>query len=283
VPPVPSQNDSQPGVISQILSQTYSNSVLQNQLSHQGLVPGFFVSPVAANDYLFNPNATSLVDAMLLAAHSPNTQLSQARSLELGASMTPIIGAVSTWMNPNSGWFSKGLAVAGVVPMVSQLAGELGSLSALEEFSTLGPQLPSSLSVLEETVESSVSQWRTQEVEDLLQRAEEAGLRVSANGPESWTPRQIEAAIEYREVYNRTLSPQLAGTAAHSVLGAPTSGADRMYFGFVNEIKTSIGVPDVSVFVDAMEQAESYEPGQPAVVTVFDMLNGVKYFVQRGP
>jgi len=75
----------------------------------------------------------------------------------------------------------------------------------------------------------------------------------------------------------------LAGTAAHNVLGAPTSGADRMYFGFVNEIKTSIGVPDVSVLVRAMEQAESYGPGQPAVVTVLDMLNGVKYFVQRGP
>jgi len=56
-----------------------------------------------------------------------------------------------------------------------------------------------------------------------------------------------------------------------------------MYFGFVNEIKTSIGVPDVSVLVRAMEQAESYGPGQPAVVTVLDMLNGVKYFVQRGP
>jgi hypothetical protein len=151
------------------------------------------------------------------------------------------------------------------------------------ELPTLGPELGNSLQAAEETFESSVSQWRTREVEDLLQRAKEAGLRVSANGPESWTPRQIEAAIEYQEVYNQTLSPQRAGTAAHDVLGAPTSGADGMYFVFVHEIKTSIGAPDVSVFVDAMEQAQSYGPGQPAVVTVFDMLNGVKYFVQRGP
>jgi hypothetical protein len=66
------------------------------------------------------------------------------------------------------------------------------------------------------------------------------------------------------------------------VLDAPTSGADRIYFGIVAEIKTSAGVPDVSVFVQALEQAESYA-GRPAVVSVLDMLNGVKYFVQRGP
>jgi hypothetical protein len=66
-------------------------------------------------------------------------------------------------------------------------------------------------------------------------------------------------------------------------LGAPTSGADRIYFGVVAEVKTRVGVPYVSVFFNAIEQAESYEPGRPAVVTVLDVLNGVKYFVRRGP
>ena len=69
----------------------------------------------------------------------------------------------------------------------------------------------------------------------------------------------------------------------HDALGAPTSGPDRYYFGFVAEIKTSVGVPNLSVLVNAMQQAESYDPGRPGVVAVLDMLNGVKYFVQRGP
>ena len=38
-------NDSQPGVINQILSGTYAKSVLQTQLSSQGLTPGYFVNP----------------------------------------------------------------------------------------------------------------------------------------------------------------------------------------------------------------------------------------------
>ena len=75
----------------------------------------------------------------------------------------------------------------------------------------------------------------------------------------------------------------LGGTAAHNALGAPTSGADRIYFGVVAEVKTRAGVPDVSVFFNAIEQAESCEPGRPAVVTVLAVLNGVKYFVRRGP
>jgi hypothetical protein len=64
---------------------------------------------------------------------------------------------------------------------------------------------------------------------------------------------------------------------------APTSGADRIYFGVVAEVKTRVGVPYVSVFFNAIEQAESCEPGRPAVVTVLAVLNGVKYFVRRGP
>jgi hypothetical protein len=49
--------------------------------------------------------------------------------------MAPIIGSVSIWMNPHSGWLSKGIAVAAVLPMVSEIAGlgnltRFGSLSA---------------------------------------------------------------------------------------------------------------------------------------------------------
>jgi hypothetical protein len=118
----------QPSTINQILSGTYANSVLQMQLSSEGTILGSYVSPTLPYDYLFNPNASSLMDAILLSSHSPNAELLQAQSLQLGASMAPIIGPISTWMNPNSGWFAKAVATAGALPMVSDLAG-LGSLS----------------------------------------------------------------------------------------------------------------------------------------------------------
>ncbi|MEZ5890347.1 MAG: hypothetical protein R3D52_08880 [Xanthobacteraceae bacterium] len=116
---------------------------------------------------------------------------------------------------------------------------------------------------------------------DLVQSLESAGFRVTVGTAKQWTPTQIEAAVVYRDVYNATLSPQKAGSAAHAVLGAAPRGADKMYFGLVAEIKTAIDTPAESVIVQAMHQAESYRPGQPAVVQVFDMLNGIKYFVQR--
>jgi hypothetical protein len=57
-----------------------------------------------------------------------------------------------------------------------------------------------------------------------------------------------------------------------------------MYFGLVAELKTSLGVPDLDVFINALQQAETrYAQGDPVVVQVFDMVNGVKYFVMRGP
>jgi hypothetical protein len=62
-----------------------------------------------------------------------------------------------------------------------------------------------------------------------------------------------------------------------------TTGPDRLSFNLVHEIKTSLGLPDLSVLTEALDQAESYSPGQPAVATVFDVLNSVKYFVQRWP
>ena len=55
---VPLSND-QPGRITQILSGTYAESVLQTQLGNQGRVQGNFVSPFPPYEKLFNPNATT--------------------------------------------------------------------------------------------------------------------------------------------------------------------------------------------------------------------------------
>jgi hypothetical protein len=136
--PAPLSND-QPGALAQILSGTYAESVLQVQLMNQGQVPGSFVSPVPPNDYLFNPNATSLAGATLLGSHSPNTEVLQAQQMELAASMFPVVGAVSTWMHPHSSSFAKGIAVVGavasVLPLVSELT-ELGNLPELGSLST---------------------------------------------------------------------------------------------------------------------------------------------------
>jgi hypothetical protein len=73
---------------------------------------------------------------------------------------------------------------------------------------------------------------------------------------------------------------QLQKEDAHDVLGAAERGPDRFYFGSVAEIKTSVGVPGAWAIIEAMKQAERYLPGQSAVVHMFDMLNGVKYFIQ---
>ena len=190
--PPASQNNSQPGVISQVMSGTYADTVLQSQLFSQGLVPGSFVSPVAPHDYLFNPNAKSLVDATLLSTHSPNTQLLQAQSAQLGASMTPIVGSVATWMNPHSGPFSKGLAALGavltVLPMASEL-GELGNVGKLgggaaDELPALGNEVNDSLSSegeiaeIEEEVEKTVQHHIFPQARDLRPQFEEAGIDI---------------------------------------------------------------------------------------------------------
>lgn len=178
--------------------------------------------------------------------------------------------------------------VESALPSLENAAQSLESTLPAGEskLASLSNELDTVLPELEETAESTAGRWRTPEVENLLDRARQAGLRVSVNGPEGWTPRQIEAAIKYREVYNQTLDPKKAGDAFHEIAGAAsggTTGADRISFGLVHEFKTSIGVPDVRVLVNALNQAEGYDPEQPAVVTVFDVLNGGKYFVQRGP
>ena len=128
-------NDNQPSVVSQIFRGTYADSVLRTQLLNQGRIPGSFVSPTLPHDYLFNPNATGLVDATLLSSHSPNRDLLDAQSIELGVSMAPILGSFATWMNPRSGWFAKTVAVLGVLPAASEIAG-LRSASGLGSLAT---------------------------------------------------------------------------------------------------------------------------------------------------
>jgi hypothetical protein len=127
-----------------------------------------------------------------------------------------------------------------------------------------------------------------QDVSDLLQDLRAAGIQViSVKDARDWTQTEIQAAIAYRDVYQATSSNLAAGNAFHNVLGAAadgTTGPDRIMFNFVNEVKTSAGHPELETFVNALEQAGRHVViggYDGAVVTVYDVLNGVKYFVQR--
>jgi len=192
-----------------------------NFLLNKGLLPWWNVLVSALNVplmslYGLEDLSSRINDALMHSSVQMEYQASKdllplERAWGLTMEIGPALDYAATWLSTSprfqalarapAFWVMGAGGIGGGIPVLSQSAP-----TALNETSALGAQLPNSLQSLEETVESSVSGWRTQEVEDLLQRAEEAGLRVSANGPESWTPRQIEAAIEYREVYNRTLS-----------------------------------------------------------------------------
>jgi hypothetical protein len=289
------------GATSQILSGTYADSVLQRQLSSQGQAPGSFVSPIAPNDYLFNPNAKSLLDSTLLSSHSPNTQLLQAEAAQVGVSMLPIIGSVATWMNPQSSGGAKGIALAtgvlDVLPLAGAVAGELGVLSkaagTMTELSELG-----SLSAKSEVGGLTAASGEglrgaiatVQDILGLRQELEEAGVQViSIKDARGWTQLEKEAYFEYERVFQETGKFTKAGDAFSGALGAASggqTGPDRIIFDFVNEIKTSAGHPDISIFTDALEQAEVHAAAgfhDGAVVTVYDTINLVKYFVQRAP
>ena len=161
---VPLSND-QPGRITQILSGTYAESVLQTQLGNQGRVQGNLVSSFPPYEKLFNPNATTLVGASLLATHSQNTELSQAEQLQLVATLTPGVSTVATWINPHSGWFAKGVSVLGLLPLASVVAKpvltQLGSLSAeageLGRFSSEFDELGNLTSSEEEAAEKGTA------------------------------------------------------------------------------------------------------------------------------
>ncbi len=266
------------------MSGAYADSVLRTQLANQGATPGAFVSPVAPYDYLFNPNATGLDDARLLASHSINTQLSQAEQAQLGVSMAPVVGSVATWMNPHSTWFQKSMAVFAVLPvMTAGVFGKLGSLSGLAG-DLAGLQELGSLST---EANELASELRIQDILDLLQGLEEADIEViSIKGGGEWTQTELRALDRYYEVFQETGSYRAAGDAFHAELGAASdglNGPDRMMFDFVNEVKTSAGHPDVRVFTEALAQAEGHAASgfyDGATATIYDVLNGVKYFVQ---
>jgi hypothetical protein len=156
--PIGNLANSQPNVITQILSGTYSESVLERQLSNQGRLPGFFVSPTTY-EYLFNPNAKSLAEATLLASHSPNTELQVAQQAELAASMTPVVGSISTWMNPHSGPFAKSMATIGlfasVLPLASKFSGVAGELGP--ELGSLGPEIDEAVPSAEEPFKTALA------------------------------------------------------------------------------------------------------------------------------
>jgi hypothetical protein len=199
-------------------------------------------------------------------------------------------------MNPHSGWFAKSMAVVGfgfgAVPIGSELGGlgslttELGSLSA--EVDTALGEAAGTLPELSELGEFGGQRATVQDILDLLQELKEADIQIiSVKGANEWTELENEALFEYNRVYQETGSFKKAGNAFHKAVGAASggeTGPDRRDFDFVNEIKTSAGHPDLGVFTDALEQAEGHAADglhDGAVVTVYDMLNGVKYFVQR--
>jgi hypothetical protein len=129
---------------------------------------------------------------------------------------------------------------------------------------------------------------RVQDILDLLQELNEADIDViSVKGGNEWTKKELEALAAYGDVLEESGYHTKAGDAFHEALGVAsggTTGSDRVMFNFVNEIKTSYGPPDVGDFTKALKQAEGHAAlgnYDGAVVTVYDVLNGVKYFVQR--
>jgi hypothetical protein len=187
-------------------------------------------------------------------------------------------------MNPHSNWLQKGVGALGVVPYVTAAAAEFGVLSkaagVLAELSELG-SLPAEAG-------EALPRATIQDVADLLNELKEADIEViSVKGGNEWTQTEIEATLEYLEVYQNTGEYTKAGDAFHAAVRAAsegTTGPDRIDFNFVNEIKTSAGQPDVTDFMRALDQAEGHALSggyDGFVVTIYDVLNGVKYFVQR--
>jgi hypothetical protein len=197
-----------------------------------------------------------------------------------------VVDALSETAIPRAALAAGGTVVA-AGGGAAAMRGGLGTLAQARTI--LGPQVKSTLQAAGRAAQSGGGRWQTPEVRDLLRQAEAAGLRVSASGPTKWTPQQIEAAIEYRRTFLRTYkqtgnyrqAASVAGQAAHDVIGAAARGADRSFFGLVAELKTRLGLPTVEGFQQALAQAERYDPTKPAVALVLDMINGVKYFIQR--
>jgi hypothetical protein len=258
--------------------------------------PGVFVRPTIPYDYLFNPYATSLVEATLLASHAPNFMLREAQSIEFFASSTPEIGLISAFMNQHLGPVGRSVAVigqlAGMVGMGGEIASELGSLGTeVDEF--LPPALGGALGGEGSAVSGIVGKATLQDVADLLQELEESGVEViSVKDAREWTSKEIAATIEYGRVYAKTasydakLAPLRAGDAFSGELGAAsggTTGPDRIMFDYVNEVKTSAGHPEVGDFINALDQAEGHAIKgnyDGFTATIYDVLNGIKYFVQ---
>jgi hypothetical protein len=293
---VPSAADQQ-SVFHQVLSGTYAASILQRQLASQGRAPGVFVSPNPPFDLLFSPNAQTLGEAQLLASRPGNTELERALGLQATVSNLPILGSVATWMNPNSGRFGKGLAVVGGVLSVVPLGAELGAMlkesvaelaALLEELGLVSVSVEELAPLIREVELGNLSPQAVGEVTEFLQAARDAGFRISASGPSTWTQSQVEAANAYREAYAAVLkaggsesaAAGAGGDAFHEALGAAQRGIDTTYFGANVELKTSVGTPDIRALLDAVRQSEGYAPGQLNAVHYFDVLNGVKYFIQ---
>jgi hypothetical protein len=151
-----------------------------------------------------------------------------------------------------------------------------GNLTELSELSALG--------------EFRGQRATIQDIQDLLQELKDADIQViSVKGVNEWAQTEREALRVYHEVNQDTGLFTEAGDAFHEAVRAASggeTGPDRIDFNFVNEIKTSAGHPGLRIFTKALKAGERHAVEglyDGAVVTVYDVLNRVKYFVQRAP
>jgi hypothetical protein len=143
---------------------------------------------------------------------------------------------------------SLGVIAAGVVNIGLGIVTSGHALFTVGDQS-LGPELQQSTGG---GGESGPTQLRVQDISDLLQELNEADIDViSVRHGNEWTTKELEALEAYGDVLEETGSHTKAGDAFHEALGAAsagTTGPDRVMYGFVNEIKTSYGPPDVNDF-----------------------------------
>jgi hypothetical protein len=252
---------SPPGAIYQILSGTFADSVLQTQLASEGLVPGPFVSPTAPNDYLFNPNATSIVEAMILGSHSPNTALTHAQQLEYTASQIPVLGSIGTWLNPRSGGVAKGIALVGGLASALPLAPGIGSLGKelagplAEELSALATELQPS--------EEAVTAWR-----QLLREYDYQDHHVFARELEDLWEEIGFNGKEYGDIHDYTIAHD---TETHAWIHSPTGGnwnARQEKWLLEEAIPKGLGPEDAAQFVKDL-YAELKIPFDPANLRPF--------------
>ncbi|MCP6758499.1 MAG: RHS repeat-associated core domain-containing protein [Fischerella sp. CENA71] len=97
------------------------------------------------------------------------------------------------------------------------------------------------------------------------------------------TQNEMKASKYYLEVFEKTRNFAEAGRKFHDEVGAQPSGADRYFFGSVNEVKTKnpFGIVSGEDMLKAIKQAEDYTSKGPPTVTFFEIGTGNKYIISR--